>query len=211
MTPSLLSSIPAIVLVTALTANPTNAAVSNTSAAHATFGTITSKPGECVIGDPNTYITPKDLKWIWDNRMQEVTTYNNWILDHIVHNKGSINYCVRWDSDKKLTKEIAAKLQPMLTRQHAAWNHWLIGYNCWPYDEIKVNVVGVAVKDASLLGFTDDTLGKIYAGDLDKDGSPQCPENCYRSVDGSPGGWSESSGCKGEPFDISLWPKQGLG
>ncbi|OWY91475.1 hypothetical protein PHMEG_00039935, partial [Phytophthora megakarya] len=42
-------------------------------------------------------------------------------------------------------------------------------------------------------------------------GSPQCPETCYRSVDGSPGGWSESSGCKGEPFDISLWPKQGLG
>ncbi|GMF80457.1 unnamed protein product [Phytophthora fragariaefolia] len=106
----------------------------NTSTAErATFGTIKSKTGECVISDPDAYISPKDLQWIWDNRMKEVTTYDNWIMDHIVANKGTLNYCIRWDSTKtKLTKEIAAKLQPMLTWQHAAWNRWLIGYNCWP-------------------------------------------------------------------------------
>ncbi|OWZ09126.1 Neutral zinc metallopeptidase, partial [Phytophthora megakarya] len=161
MAPSLLSSISAVVLATTVATVPTDAA-SNSSAAHAPFGTVTSKPGECVIGDPDTYISPKDLKWIWDNRMQDVPKYDVWIMDQLVANKGSINYCIRWDGDTKLTKEIAAKLQPMLTRQHAAWNHWLIGYNCWPYDEIKVNVVGVAVKDKSLLGFDDDTLGNIY-------------------------------------------------
>ncbi|KAL4140744.1 hypothetical protein PRNP1_015024 [Phytophthora ramorum] len=180
---------------------------------HATFGTITSGSDKCVVGDPDTYLSPEDLEWIWENRMKaEVTSYNNWILDHLVANKGSINYCVRWDSDQKLTKETASKFQDMLSRQHAAWNHWLIGYNCWPYDEIKVNIVGFAAKDKSLLGWSDDSLGTIYAGDLDKDGSPQCPTNCYRSYnDGATDGWSESSGCKGEPFDISLWPKQGLG
>ncbi|OWZ03546.1 hypothetical protein PHMEG_00024709 [Phytophthora megakarya] len=209
MAPSLLSSFSAVILATAVATAPANAA-SNSSAAHAPFGTITSKPGECVIGDPDTYISPKDLKWIWDNRMQDVPKYDIWIMDQLVANKGSINYCVRWDGDTKLTKEIAAKLQPMLTRQHAAWNHWLIGYNCWPYDEIKVNIVGVAVKDKSLLGFDDDTLGNIYVGDLDKDGSPQCPKNCYRLTDGT-GGYTESSGCKGKPYDISLWPTQGLG
>ncbi|GMF57745.1 unnamed protein product [Phytophthora fragariaefolia] len=53
-------------------------------------------------------------------------------------------------------------------------------------------------------------MGKLYIGDLDKDGVPQCPDNCYRSVDGSPGGWSESSGCDGKPFDVSLWPSQDM-
>ncbi|KAK1943857.1 hypothetical protein P3T76_005253 [Phytophthora citrophthora] len=141
----------------------------------------------------------------------EVESYNNWILDHLVQNKGHIIYCIRWDSDKKLTKDIATKLQPMLMRQHAAWNHWLVGYNCWPYDEVKVNVVGIAVKDKYLLGWNDDSLGKVNVGDLDKDCSPQCPEVCYRGEDDYSGKWSESSGCDGKPFDISLWPKERYG
>ncbi|EEY63066.1 uncharacterized protein PITG_14710 [Phytophthora infestans T30-4] len=193
---------------------PTAQTSSNTSSReHATFGTIRSKTGGCIVGDPDTYISPKDLQWVWDNRIKdEVMVYNNWILDHLVANKGTINYCIRWDSSStKLTKEIAKKLQPVLTRQHAAWNRWLIGYNCWPYDEIKVNIVVFAAKEASELGWSDNSMGKLYIGDLAKDGSPQCPDKCYRSLDGSPGGWSTSSGCEGKPFDISLWPTQGLG
>ncbi|KAL3663894.1 hypothetical protein V7S43_011304 [Phytophthora oleae] len=184
-----------------------------TSRTHATFGTITSKTGGCIVGDPDTYISPEDLDWIWNNRMKsEVEPYNNWIMDHIVANRGTLNYCVRWQSSTTvLTKEIAKKLQPMLTRQVAAWNHWLVGYDCRPYDEIKVNIVGFATREASNLGWSDDSMGKLYIGDMDKDNAPQCPENCYRSVDGSPGGYSESSGCDGKPFDVSLWPKQGLG
>ncbi|KAE8875530.1 hypothetical protein PF005_g13265 [Phytophthora fragariae] len=99
----------------------------------------------------------------------------------------------------------------MLTRQYALWNRWLIGYNCWPFNEFKVNIVGWAAREASDLGWADDSLGKLYIGDLDDKGSPQCHENCYRYVDDSPGGWSESSGCKGKPFDVSLWPTCGMG
>ncbi|KAG6947974.1 hypothetical protein JG688_00015304 [Phytophthora aleatoria] len=175
MTPSLLSSFAAVVVATTLAFATTEAASTNSSASHAPFETITSKPGECVVGSPNTYVSAEDL------------------------------------ANKKLTKEIAAKLQPMLTRQHTAWNRWIIGYDCWPYYDIKVNVVGIAVKDKSVLGWSDDSLGKIYVGDLDKDGSPQCPENCYRAADSYSGKWSESSGCDGKPFDISLWPTQDLG
>ncbi|KAE9093493.1 hypothetical protein PF006_g24424 [Phytophthora fragariae] len=247
MAPSLLTSFSAIVLTTALVATPT--AEANSTAAHAPFGNIKSKPGACVVSDPKTYISPKDLQWVWDNRMKsEVGAYDNWVMDHLVANKGTINYCVRCDSQQsKLSKAQAAKFQAMLTRQqlrlhfavyktgsrpqgtrpargwrvplrrrlhlqdqHALWNRWLIGYNCWPYNEIKVNIVGWAAREASDLGWSDGSLGKIYIGDLDQDGAPQCPENCYRSVDGSPGGWSESSGCDGKPFDISLWPKQAM-
>ncbi|EGZ14785.1 neutral zinc metallopeptidase, Zn-binding site [Phytophthora sojae] len=212
MAPSLLSSVSAVVLATTLAAAPAAAAGSNSTAAHAPFGTVTSKPGECVVGNPNTYISTKDLQWIWDNRMKaDVTDHDNWIIDHIVKNKGTINYCVRWDSKTiKLTKADAAKFQDMLTRQYAAWNHWFIGYNCWPYNEIKVNIVGWATKKASDLGWSDDSLDKVYIGDLDQDGAPQCPENCYRAADGF-GGWSESSGRDGKPFDVSFWSTEGLG
>ncbi|KAG3145133.1 hypothetical protein PC128_g24264 [Phytophthora cactorum] len=48
-------------------------------------------------------------------------------------------------------------------------------HDCWPYDEIKVNIVGFAAKKASELGWSDNSMGKIYFCDLDKDGSPQCP------------------------------------
>ncbi|KAL4086504.1 hypothetical protein PRIC1_014207 [Phytophthora ramorum] len=193
---------------------------STSSGNHATFGTVTSKSGECVIGNPNAYVSTADIDWIWKNRIGpdaptrdanwNVADNKNWIMDHIVHNKGSLNYCVRWDSTKKLSKTVASKFKAMLERQYAAWNEWLIGYGCWPYDEIKVNLVGFAVKDASLLDWTDDSLGTITVGDLDSDGVPQCDQSCYRFYDVGLQTWTDTSSCKGEPFDLSLWPKQGL-
>ncbi|EGZ14788.1 neutral zinc metallopeptidase, Zn-binding site [Phytophthora sojae] len=184
---------------------------STSTGEHATFGTVTSKSGACVIGNPNKYVTTKDIDWVYENRMGVNQTNNkNWIFDHIVKNKGTLNYCVRWDSTQKLSKTVASKFQAMLERQYAAWNRWLVGYGCWPYDEIKVNMVGFAVKDASLLDWTDDSLGTIYEGDLDAEGVPQCPQTCYRFYDNGPQTWTDTSGCKGEPFDLSLWPKQGL-
>ncbi|KAF4129194.1 putative cellulose-binding family ii [Phytophthora infestans] len=98
----------------------------------------------------------------------------------------------------------------MLERQYAAWNHWLIGYDCWSFNEIKINIVGFAVKEASLLDWSDDSLGAITVADLDSDGVSQCDQSCYRFYDNGAGSWSDTSSCKGEPFDISLWPKQGL-
>ncbi|KAL3663889.1 hypothetical protein V7S43_011300 [Phytophthora oleae] len=184
---------------------------STSSGEHASFGKVTSKSGGCVIGDPEKYISAKDVNWIFEHRMGVNQTNNkNWIFDHIVANKGSLNYCVRWDSTKKLSKTVASKFQAMLERQYAAWNRWLIGYGCWPYNEIKVNMVGFAVKEASLLDWTDDSLGTITVGDLDSDGVPQCDQKCYRFYDNAPKTWTDTSGCKGEPFDLSLWPKQGL-
>ncbi|OWZ09613.1 Neutral zinc metallopeptidase [Phytophthora megakarya] len=186
---------------------------------HATFGTVTSKSGECVVGNPNKYVSAADIDWIWENRIGpnapkrdanwNLLDYKNMIMDHIVHNKGTLNYCVRWDSTDKLSKTVASKFQDMLARQYAAWNHWLIGYNCWPYNEIKVNIVGFAVKEASLLDWSDDSFGPITVGDLDSEGVAQCDQTCYRSNDNI-GSWSDTSGCKGEPFDLSLRPQQGL-
>ncbi|GMF52722.1 unnamed protein product [Phytophthora fragariaefolia] len=203
--------------------NATQTSVNSTSSAdHATFGTVTSKPGECVIGNPNTCVSTADIDWIWTNRIGpsaptrdanwNVMDNKNWIMDHIVKNKGSLNYCVCWDSTEKLSKTTASKFQVMLERQYAAWNHWLVGYDCWPYNEIDVNVVGFAVKDSSLFDWSDDSLGKITMADLlDPDVVPPCDEQCYRYYDSGTGAWSDTSECKGEPFDFVLWLKQGLG
>lgn len=51
---TVVTGVSAVALTTALVAAPASAAGTNSSASHAPFGTITSKPGECVIGNPNT-------------------------------------------------------------------------------------------------------------------------------------------------------------
>ncbi|GMF23804.1 unnamed protein product [Phytophthora lilii] len=62
----------------------------------------------------------------------------------------------------------------------------------------------------SARNWSDDSLGKIYEGDLDGDGVPQCSHSYYHFYDNGPGAWSDTSSCPAEPFDLSLWPHQGL-
>ncbi|EGZ14707.1 neutral zinc metallopeptidase [Phytophthora sojae] len=183
MAPSLISSVSATVPTTAMVATSTEAAPSvNSTAAHAPFG---------------------------DNRMKaEVEPYDNWIMDHIVANKGTLNYCVRWDSKKtNLSKAQAAKFEAMLTRQKATDLEWLDD----SLGKIYIGKAGGAVEWVKLLALTLWTEEKIYIGDLDKDGTPQCPESCYRSVDNSAASYWDSSNCDGKPFDVYLQPTHGLG
>ncbi|RLN91865.1 hypothetical protein BBJ28_00026127, partial [Nothophytophthora sp. Chile5] len=185
-------------------------ASSTSSSGAATFGDITSADGECVIGDPNTYISAAYVDWEWDNRMSTyVPPFTNYIFDQLVTNNGSLNYCIRWDSTESLSKTVASKFEAVLNRQFKAWNHWLIGYDCWPFEEIDVTVVGFAVRDAALLDWTDDSLGTIYAGVEDADGVPQCPDACYKHLGQVAS--ADTSACTGTPFDMSLWPTLDMG
>ncbi|POM58991.1 Neutral zinc metallopeptidase [Phytophthora palmivora] len=182
----------------------------NTTGEHATFGDVTSGSGKCVVGNPDAYITTKDVDWVWTQRMSKyVPQFKNYIFDQIVNNKAKLSYCVRWDSTNKLSKTDASKFEAMLNRQFKAWNEWLIGYDCWPFDTIEVKIVGWATRDASLFDWTDDSLGTIYTTEKDSDGVPQCPEACYKHKDFAAN--ADTSGCKGEPFDMSLWPTKGQG
>ncbi|OWY94718.1 hypothetical protein PHMEG_00035473, partial [Phytophthora megakarya] len=194
----------------------------NLASAKASLGKITSKAGGCVIAEPSEYISTKYLDWVWQNRIGpeadtskkanwNVMANKNWIMDHIVHNKGSLNYCVRWDTDNTLSKEVASKFEGILERHFNAWNEWLDGYNCWPFKQIKINMVGWATKDASQFEWTDNSMGKIYEGVLDPaDGVPQCPTECYRFYDNVNNQWSDTSACSGEPYDISFWLKEDI-
>ncbi|KAL4114459.1 hypothetical protein PRIC2_014396 [Phytophthora ramorum] len=196
--------------------------VANTGTNHTsavpTFGDVTSKIGECVTGNPNEYISNEYLDWVWEHRIGpnvdvsnkanwNVMANKNWIMDKLVHNNGSMNYCVRWDTDNQLSKDVASKFEGVLTRHYNAWNKWLEGYNCWPFTEIKVNMVGWAAKDLSQFEWKDNSLGSFYEGSVDRDGVTQCPDECYRYYDSVNNMWSDTSACKGEPFDVSFWLK----
>ncbi|KAK1945828.1 hypothetical protein P3T76_002876 [Phytophthora citrophthora] len=181
----------------------------NSTGEHATFGDVTST-GKCIIGNPNAYIKTADLNWVWKQRMSKsVPQFKNYIFDQLVNNKGKLSYCVRWDSTEKLSKTVASKFEAMLNRQFKAWNEWLIGYDCWPFETIEVKIVGWATRDASLFDWKDDSLGTIYSTEKDADGVPQCPETCYKHKDFAAN--ADTSSCKGEPFDMSLWPTLGQG
>ncbi|KAL3668635.1 hypothetical protein V7S43_005936 [Phytophthora oleae] len=182
----------------------------NSTGEHATFGDVTSGSGKCVVGSPNAYIKKADVDWVWTQRMSKyVPQFKNYIFDQLVTNKGKLSYCVRWDSTDKLSKTVASKFEAMLNRQFKAWNEWLIGYECWPFETIDVKIVGWVTRDVSLFDWTDDSLGTIYSTEKDAGGVPQCPETCYKHKDFAAS--ANTSSCKGEPFDMSLWPTLGQG
>ncbi|EEY62717.1 uncharacterized protein PITG_14502 [Phytophthora infestans T30-4] len=133
-----------------------------------------------------------------------IPQFKNLIFDQLVTNKGKLSYCVRWDNDKKLEKAVATKFQAILEKQINLWNRWLVGYQCWPIEKIEVSIVAYAVKDKSIMDWTDDSLGTIYEGILDAEGSPKCPDECYKHLNQAAS--ADTSACKSEPFDMSFWP-----
>ncbi|KAG3120331.1 hypothetical protein PI125_g1269 [Phytophthora idaei] len=163
--------------------------VSTSTSDHVTFGAITSKKGGCVVGNPNTFISLADLDGQWDRRMSTyVPTFENLIFDQIANSNASLSYWVRWDSTKKLSKSVAAKFASMIASQYKWWDHWLTGYDCWPYRKSDVKVVAFAARD--------DLLGKIYEGGLDADGIPKCPDECNKHLDRA--AKADTVACKGE-------------
>ncbi|KAI9994336.1 hypothetical protein PInf_010942 [Phytophthora infestans] len=178
-------------LAASVAASSEAAGSSNSSSAnHATFGDITSGSGKCVTGNPNKGgVTRNQVDWVWKNTMSKyVPDFKNLIFDQLVTNKGKLSYCA------------------VLEQQINLWNHWLAGYECWPFNHINVDIVGCAVKDKSIMDWSDDSLGTIYEGILDGEGSPKCPDECY-----SRQGQTDTSGCKGKPFNMSLWPSTSVG
>ncbi|KLO78809.1 uncharacterized protein LW93_4130 [Fusarium fujikuroi] len=125
----------------------------------------------------------------------------------IMANKGYLNICVRWDSSATVTEAERTKIASAYNAQYQKWFKWLYGYNGFPYDEVKINIVAYAVKDKSQL--QGSTAGYEVYTELDADGVPMCPVACARDahLDG------DYSGCKAgadRHYDHSLWLKDGL-
>ncbi|MER5435895.1 cellulose-binding domain-containing protein [Streptomyces sp. NPDC002588] len=139
--------------------------------------------------------------------------FKNYGFDQIMATKGTINYCVRWDSDNPVTATLRDKVESTVQKQFGKWITALSengkGYNQWPYPSVKVKVVGWAVKDRATLKWTDDSVD-IYAGNLDEGGAPQCSPPCGRFFH-QDGNYSQCPGKEARHYDQSLWLTKGMG
>jgi hypothetical protein len=125
----------------------------------------------------------------------------------VLSNKGYINYCVRWDSTSVATSEQRAQVNASIQKQYKKWMDVMKGFMGWPYDEVKVNIIGWAAKNASLLPGPSDGY-KIFT-DKDAQGVPVCDMKCSRARRPSNYATSCPDG-KGKHYDNELWLKDGL-
>lgn len=139
----------------------------------------------------------------------DLYSFRNYGWDQVVANGGYLNICVRWDSDQPVSAQLRDQIHAKYAEQYAKWFDTLRvggqGWNGWPYPEVKINVVGWAVRDRSQLQWTDSSVD-IYVGDIRED-APQCAESRgrYFHQDGVyPGGAARH-------YDQSLWLTQGMG
>ena len=100
---------------------------------------------------PSDYKTACD--WIWQNRIEKEGSMKDWstIYDQIVAGNGTLQYILIWQSYEKITLEQRQKLPQMLEDAVNQWTDNLIGYDDWPFEHVKVKVVGYAVLDKSCL------------------------------------------------------------
>jgi len=104
--------------------------------------------------------------------------------------KGTLNVCVRWESTTKITQAQREKFEPMLNRSVNNWTKWLKGYDGFPYDTIKVKIVGWAVINKSYLDQTGITVPVYENGALTlvnnawvpNTTAPYCPVDCARET-----------------------------
>ncbi len=128
---------------------------------------------------PANLVTPLDQVW----RHQEQTYGNlygfrNYGWDQIFANRGSINYCVRWDSSAPVSAALRDRIHASLARQFKKWMDVMVGHNAWPYQNVPVRVVGWAVRDRATLQWSDTSVD-IYVNNI-RENAPQCAEPCGR-------------------------------
>jgi len=147
------------------------------------------------------YIAPLDsaatyaVNWVWTNRILDPTEVNalggyNFLEDKIMGEKGTLNVCVRWESTTKVTQTQRDKFEPMLNRAVNNWTKWLRGYDGFPYDTVKVKIIGWAVIDSSYLDMTGITVPVYKNGSLTLVNgnwvtgatAPYCPTDCARET-----------------------------
>ena len=123
----------------------------------------------------------------------------------------TLRFCVRWDSSRSVDASTRDQIGPALQRNINEWFTELIGYDCWPYTgEIPVVVTGWAVRDSSLLQWSDDSV-PIYVNDIRED-APQCAEACGRFFHQESGyTYPDCSGGFANHYDMSIWLTDGFG
>lgn len=139
--------------------------------------------------------------------------FRNYGWDQVMANRGSVNYCVRWESDAPVSAALRDQIHAALKKQFGKWMAAMVesngaGHNAWPYTGVPVNIVGWAVKNRSTLQWSDNSVD-IYAGMLDGAGAPQCAPDCGRFFH-QDGNYSKCPGGAARHYDQSLWLTKGF-
>ncbi|KAF2846381.1 hypothetical protein T440DRAFT_501779 [Plenodomus tracheiphilus IPT5] len=143
---------------------------------------------------PSNLVTP--LKQVWDHQIATYSDplgFKNYGYDQVIAGKGKINYCVRWEGNKKVTAAQRAQVETAIRKQFAKWIAILRNFEGWSYKTVDVNVVGKI---------------DVYT-DKDEAGIPQCAESCGRFFNQN-GDYSRCAKGAARHYDQSLWLTPGF-
>ncbi|KAH6970961.1 hypothetical protein BKA56DRAFT_678105 [Ilyonectria sp. MPI-CAGE-AT-0026] len=104
--------------------------------------------------------------------------YKNTAFDQVIGGNGAINVCVRWNSNTTVTETTRQQVESQYRKLYNFWWEWLPGYDNFPFDEIKINFVGWAVRDRNQLQGSLDGLD-VYTEFKDDQGLPDCNPACW--------------------------------
>lgn len=134
-----------------------------------------------------------------------IQTYPSWALDHVHWGSGTLNFCVRWDSEQPVSETLRDQVSDALSRGVNAWFSALVGYDCYPYNNIAVKITGWATRNRSTFQWTDDSFVPLFINQL-RDGAPDCPDACSRNLHQD--GKYQFPNCTGgfaNRFDQEVW------
>ncbi|KAK2685927.1 hypothetical protein QWA68_015988 [Fusarium oxysporum] len=133
----------------------------------------------------------KALPMAWDNTEimmnamfpddDGLSKYHNWAIDQIMDGNGTINVCMRWNSDAILDEETRKNISIQHVKQYQQWLEWLPGWDNFPLKEVKFNVIAWAIaNDSQLIGNRDDF--HVYTEFKDDNGIVACDPGCSRHL-----------------------------
>ena len=190
-------------------AAPSSAKPSSAAPSSATpSSSVTTSPSTSTWNPPANLVTPLAEVWAHEeSTYSDLYGFKNYGWDQVMANKGSINYCVRWDSTATVTATQRDQIQAALQRQFKKWMDVMAGHNGWPYAEVPVKVVGWAVRDRATLQWTDTSVD-VYVNDISED-APECAQPCGRFFH-QDGNYPNCPGGAGHHYDMSLWLTSGF-
>ena len=169
----------------------------------------TTPPSSTTWSPPAHLVTPVNEVWQhYEQTYPRLTTFRNYAWDQVMANRGSIQYCVRWDSPASVTAAQRDQIHAALARQFKSWMDIMVGHSGWPYREVPLQVVGWAVRDRAQLQWTDSSVD-IYVNNI-RENAPQCSEPCGRFFNQS-GNYPNCPGGAARHYDMSLWLTAGFG
>src|SRR4051812_25309978 len=174
-----------------------------------TVGAMTPAQAVAQWNPPSNLVQPLNEVWRHvESTYPDLYGFKNYGWDQVMANKGSLNYCVRWDSDQPVTAQVRDQIHTALKRQSKKWIDQVAGFENFPYKEVPVKIVGWAVKNRSTLQWSDNSVD-IYTGNLDGGGAPQCAPDCGRFFH-QDGNYAKCPGGVTRHYDQSLWLTKGF-